>query len=61
MAITVGQANTEASVFGLVDDWLKRDRFVFIGWSELLLFPCAFLALDWMVNRYLLLHGIHMD
>ena len=26
-------------------DWLKRDRFVFIGWSGILLFPCAFLAL----------------
>ncbi len=28
-----------------LDDWLKRDRFVFIGWSGLLLFPCAYLAL----------------
>jgi len=45
MAITIGQANTKPGVFGLVDDWLKRDRFVFIGWSGLLLFPCAFLAL----------------
>jgi photosystem II P680 reaction center D2 protein len=30
--------------FGLLDDWLKKDRFVFIGWSGLLLFPCAYLA-----------------
>lgn len=30
MAITVGQTNTKPGVFGLVDDWLKRDRFVFI-------------------------------
>jgi photosystem II P680 reaction center D2 protein len=29
----------------LLDDWLKRDRFVFIGWSGLLLFPCAYLSL----------------
>jgi photosystem II P680 reaction center D2 protein len=29
----------------LFDDWLKRDRFVFIGWSGLLLFPCSYLAL----------------
>ena len=29
----------------LLDDWLKRDRFVFIGWSGLLLFPTAYLAL----------------
>jgi photosystem II P680 reaction center D2 protein len=28
----------------LVDDWLKRDRFVFIGWSGLLLFPSAYLS-----------------
>jgi photosystem II P680 reaction center D2 protein len=29
----------------LLDDWLKRDRFVFIGWSALLLFPTAYLSL----------------
>jgi photosystem II P680 reaction center D2 protein len=29
----------------LLDDWLKRDRFVFIGWSGLLLLPNAYLAL----------------
>ena len=28
----------------LLDDWLKRDRFVFIGWLGLLLFPTAYLA-----------------
>jgi photosystem II P680 reaction center D2 protein len=28
----------------LLDDWLKRDRFVFIGWSGILLFPTAYLA-----------------
>lgn len=28
----------------LFDDWLKRDRFVFLGWSGLLLFPCAYLS-----------------
>jgi photosystem II P680 reaction center D2 protein len=28
-------------IFELVDDWLKRDRFIFIGWSGLLFFPCA--------------------
>jgi hypothetical protein len=32
MAITVEQETTkEQGVFGLVDDWLKRDRFVFVG------------------------------
>ena len=23
----------------LIDDWIKRDRFIFIGWSGILLFP----------------------
>jgi photosystem II P680 reaction center D2 protein len=32
------------SLFQLSDDWLKRDRFVFIGWSGLILFPCAYLS-----------------
>ena len=27
-----------------MDDYLKRDRFVFIGWSGLLLFPTAYLS-----------------
>ena len=31
--------------FYLLDDWLKRDRFVFIGWSGLLLFPSAYLSI----------------
>jgi photosystem II P680 reaction center D2 protein len=29
----------------LLDDWLKRDRFVFIGWSGILLFPTSYLAI----------------
>jgi hypothetical protein len=33
------------SAANLLDDWLKRDRFVFIGWSGLLLFPTAYLSL----------------
>ena len=28
----------------LLDDWLKRDRFIFIGWSGILLFPTAYLS-----------------
>ena len=31
--------------FSLLDDWLKRDRFIFIGWSGLLLLPTAYLAI----------------
>ena len=39
---------TKAYLLGsitLLDDWLKRDRFVFIGWSGLLLFTTAYLSL----------------
>ena len=39
------------STFDLIDDWLKKDRFIFIGWSGLLLFPCAFLAIGgWLTG-----------
>ena len=31
--------------FDILDDWAKRDRFVFVGWSGLLLFPTAYLAI----------------
>jgi photosystem II P680 reaction center D2 protein len=31
--------------FTLLDDWLKRDRFVYIGWSGILLFPNAYISL----------------
>ena len=41
----------ESELVELVDDWLKRDRFVFVGWSGLLLFPCAYLALGgWLTG-----------
>ena len=45
MTITLGKSKGERGWFDLVDDWLRRDRFVFVGWSGLLLFPCAYLAL----------------
>eukprot|EP00980_Cylindrotheca_fusiformis_P031176 scaffold25935_cov2061-Cylindrotheca_fusiformis.AAC.2 len=32
MTIAIGQ-NQERGLFDLVDDWLKKDRFVFVGWS----------------------------
>ena len=41
-------------VYGLMsyDDWLKREfRFVFVGWSGLLLFPTAYLAIGgWLTG-----------
>ena len=37
--------------FDRLDDWLKRDRFVFVGWSGLLLFPTAYLAIGgWLTG-----------
>ena len=50
MTIAIGQ-NQERGLFDLVDDWLKKDRFVFVGWSGLLLFPTAYLATGgWMTG-----------
>lgn len=35
----------------LLDDWLKRDRFLFLGWSGLFLFPTASLSLGaWLTG-----------
>ena len=51
MTIAMGRASEERGIFDALDDWLKRDRFVFIGWSGLLLFPCAYLALGgWLTG-----------
>ncbi|KAL5067396.1 hypothetical protein RYX36_018283 [Vicia faba] len=34
-----------------MDDWLRRDRFIFVGWSGLLLFPCAYFAVGgWFIG-----------
>ena len=50
MTIAIGQKQ-DRSVFDLIDDWLKRDSFVFVGWSGLLLFPCAYLAVGgWLTG-----------
>ncbi|PIN07444.1 Photosystem II [Handroanthus impetiginosus] len=41
----------ENDLFDIMDDWLRRDCFVFVGWSSLLLFPCAYFALgDWFTG-----------
>ena len=42
---------TKREWFDVLDDWLKRDRFVFVGWSGLLLFPTAYLAIGgWLTG-----------
>jgi len=45
MTIAIGKTQEKRGWFDVVDDWLRRDRFVFVGWSGLLLFPTAYLAL----------------
>ncbi|KAG6540661.1 hypothetical protein Mapa_017993 [Marchantia paleacea] len=46
MTIAIGKSSKEPKgLFDSMDDWLRRDRFVFVGWSGLLLFPCAYFAL----------------
>ena len=45
MTIAVGKfTKDEKDLFDIMDDWLRRDLFVFAGWSGLLLFPCAYFA-----------------
>ena len=49
VASTLTQSRREW--FDILDDWLKRDRFVFVGWSGLLLFPTAYLAIGgWLTG-----------
>jgi photosystem II P680 reaction center D2 protein len=51
MTISIGKVVERRSLFDRVDDWLRRDRFVFVGWSGLLLFPTAYLALGgWLTG-----------
>nr|AGQ03783.1 photosystem II protein D2 [Botrychium strictum] len=46
MTIAIGKSSKEPKdLFDTIDDWLRRDRFLFVGWSGLLLFPCAYFAL----------------
>ena len=44
MTIAIGKTQEKRGWFDIVDDWLRRDRFVFVGWSGLLLFPTAYFA-----------------
>lgn len=36
----------ENDIFDIMGDWLWMDYFVFIGWSGLLLFSCAYFTLS---------------
>ena len=51
MTIAIGKPQEKRTWFDEVDDWLRRERFVFVGWSGLLLFPTAYLALGgWLTG-----------
>jgi photosystem II P680 reaction center D2 protein len=52
MTISIGKVEARRrGRFDRIDDWLRRDRFVFVGWSGLLLFPTAYLALGgWLTG-----------
>ena len=39
MTIAIGKTEEKRGWFDLVDDWLRRDRFVFVGWYVLVV--CA--------------------
>ena len=46
-----GECASRGMVEAHINDWLKRDRFVFVGWSGLLLFPTAYLAIGgWLTG-----------
>jgi hypothetical protein len=46
MIVALGKSSKEEKkLFDTIDDWLRRDRFIFVGWSGLLLFPCSYFAL----------------
>jgi hypothetical protein len=52
MTIALGKfTKDENDLFDIMDDWLGRDCFVFIGWSGILLFPCAYFTLGgWFIG-----------
>jgi len=45
MTVAIGKPQEKRTWFDEVDDWLRRERFVFVGWSGLLLLPNAYFAL----------------
>jgi photosystem II P680 reaction center D2 protein len=53
MTVALGKSSKEEkTLFDIVDGWLRRDRFVFVGWFGLLLFPCAYFSLGgWFTGK----------
>ena len=56
---TVGLSFITEKRVGLMDDWLRRERFVFLGWSGLMLFPTAYLALGGWLTGTTFTHGLY--
>ena len=54
MTIALGRVTKEENVlFDIMDDSLRRDCFVFVGWSSLLPFFCAYFVLGgWFIRDY---------
>lgn len=51
MTIAIGSYQEKRTWFDDADDWLRQDRFVFVGWSGLLLLPCAYFAVGgWLTG-----------
>jgi photosystem II P680 reaction center D2 protein len=46
MTIALGEfTKDENDLFDIMDNWLWRDCFICVGWSGILLFPCAYFVL----------------
>jgi len=46
LTIAIGKSSKEPKgLFDSMDDWLRRHRFIFVGWFSLLFFPCAYFSL----------------
>jgi photosystem II P680 reaction center D2 protein len=56
MTIAVGRAPSTRGWFDVLDDWLKRDRFVFIGWSGSTAIPLRLHGNRRLADRHHLRH-----
>ena len=53
MTIALGKfTKDENDLFDIMDDWLRRDRFVFVGWSGHLRPPLCLFRFRGLVHRY---------
>ncbi|KAI3896589.1 hypothetical protein MKX03_023164 [Papaver bracteatum] len=51
MTISIGRfIKDKKDLFDIMDDWLRSDHFVFVGWSGLFLFPCTTFVTSWYTH-----------